>query len=1242
MKKRKSYKQWLALILTIVLLVGEGSQAMAVSVSNNATINSVSENRMLFEEVEKDTSDNGSIAADTEEVFSEDGGMLGAIGQETLSDNELTEEETQEIVSDNELTEKETEESVSNNELTEKEIEESISDNELTEEETEESISDNDMEEAVSANDIAKESKGVFPGLGDEYTFSASEMKSKNSLHRYANKISGMKEGKDYVAGEILVSADSEEEAMNYAKAFGGTLKRYFTGVAVITLGTDEEDRAVTVREAVAASADPDIKLPAAWPNYYYEAYGDVHVYNDPFLLEDRDYQWHHSMIGSWKAWEAGYTGSGVKVAVLDSGAPISNEGVAIHADLPITAINANNGLGIIDGDSHGTHVAGIIGADGNNGIGGSGVAPDAQLYSIKVLDDNGAGTSDTILAGIQAAITADVDIINMSLGGSWYSDFEAKAVKDAYEAGIAVFCAAGNDAAGAVCYPAGYNGAIAVAALDTNSHQASFSNYGSHIRYSAPGVDIVSTGIASDPYAFVIDNQYYSYMSGTSQATPVVTGIAAVLWNVVGGEGTDKVDNLLALMDKSCEKITGSGLGKGCVSLVKALQLDSLSSAPNAPVFSKKKGIYYSESIDVDIDAGVGSTVYYTTNGKNITYKNGKISDGAILYTEGIPVTLSGKNSVTLKAIAINDYNQLASKVTSVTYTLKPCASNVNIYSATGNNVVAQGKSLQLKADLLPAYTTDKKLSWTVLNGDTDITVNASNGKVTAKKDADTNRTYWVRATAKAADGTFTGAYMDYEIKVVAVTNPITKIVATPKSVTMKSTDRAEVQIAVTKKDKSMGTAEEITWSSNDSSVVQVSQVLGNTVVLQGVKAGKTKINGIANDGSGKKLSFNVTVTQAAENITITGYNTVAAGKSITLKATVGPSNVTNKKVNWFIESDTTGGLVSVHKTSGKVTAKTGANGSCSVRAEAADGSGVWASYSITVTPGKMSKLLLQKSSVSLFRVANNFGTPTEAYIGVDAIGDNIDSWMVQSSNEDIVTAVKDGNQVRVTAAGKATGTATITVMSTDGSNLKKTCKVTVNNPITNLTLAPEKGRSSYIAYGKKLKLTPTFETAYGPVSSSAKKLKWESSDTSVVKVDQSGNVSVVDPWGYSARITARTTDGSNLMASYIVRTCGAMTKLELGYTDYFGNWRTLSGTTWIPKGEGLGYYIGGTLKGSYIASLDLDVKVDKPGLSVQYDSDGYNQILGFIGNKPGNYKVTITCKDGSSAKASYNFRVY
>ena len=1174
--------------------------------------------------------------------------------EEVVSNDEPAEEETEEVVSDDEPAEEEAEESVSDNESTreevvlddeqvEEELEKSISDNELAEEEIEESVSDNDVEKSVSENDMEEKTKGVFPGLGDKYTFSAEEMKNKSSLRRYANQISSMDEGKDYVPGEILVSVDSEEEALNYAKAFGGTLKRYFTGVAVITLGTDEENRAVTVMEAIVAAADSDTKLPAAWPNYYYEAYGDVHVYDDPFLLEDRDYQWHHSVIGSWKAWEAGYTGSGVEVAVLDTGAPVSNYGVAIHTDLPVTVIDANNGLGTVDGDSHGTHVAGIIGADGNNGIGGSGVAPDAQIYSIKVLDDNGGGTSDTILAGIQAAIEADVDIINMSLGSGWYSDLEADIVKDAYEAGIAVFCAAGNDAAGAVCYPAGYDGAIAVAALDTNSHQASFSNYGSHIRYSAPGVNIVSTGIASDDHSFIIDNQYYRYMSGTSQATPVVAGTAAVLWNVVEGEGTEKVDNLLALMDKSCDKVTGTGLGKGCVSLVKALKLDSLATAPNVPVFNLGKGTYYSESIDVYIKAGVGSTVYYTTNGKNITYKNGKVSDGAMLYTKGSPVTLSGKSSVTLKAIAINDYNQLASKVTSVTYTLKPCASSVNVYSATGNNVVAQGKTLQLKADLFPTYTADKKVSWTVLNGDTDITVNAGNGKVTAKKDADTNVTYLVRATAKSADGTFTGAYMDYPIKVVAVANPITKIVATPKSVTVKSTDRVNVQITVTKKDKSMGTAEEITWSSSDPSVVQVEHTIGNTVTLQGIKAGKAKINGIANDGSGKKLSFNVTVTQAAENITITGYDTVAAGKSITLKANVGPSNVTNKKVNWFMESDTTGGRVSVNKTSGKVTAKTGANGSCIVRAEAADGSGVCALHPITVTPGKMSKLTLQTSSVSIFRVANNFGSPTDAYIGVAAVGANTDSWMVQSSNEDIVTVVKEGNQVHVTATGKATGTVTITVMSTDGSNLKKTCKVTVNNPVTSLFLAPEKGRSSYIAYGKKLKLTPTFGTAYGPVSSSAKKLKWESSDTSVVKVDKNGNVSVVNPYGYSARITARTTDGSNLMASYYVTTCGATTKLFLEYFDYNSyKWKNLSGTTWIPKGKGYAYYIGCQAKG-YYGSVDLDVKVNKPGLSVVYtqDESGY-LMLGFVGNKEGTYKVTISCKDGSGAKANYNFKVY
>ena len=282
-----------------------------------------------------------------------------------------------------------------------------------------------------------------------------------------------------------------------------------------------------------------------------------------------------------------------------------------------------------------------------------------------------------------------------------------------------------------------------------------------------------------------------------------------------------------------------------------------------------------------------------------------------------------------------------------------------------------------------------------------------------------------------------------------------------------------------------------------------------------------------------------------------------------------------------------------------------------------------------------------LGTNKITIFRKMNRFGSATSAEIEVITEGNNLDSWVATSSNEDLVTVEKSESGILVQATGKTTGTATITVMSADGSNLKKTCKVTVNNPATSLKLAPEKGRSPYIAHGKKLKLVPTFETAYGPVSSAGKKLEWTTDDSFSTSVDKNGNVKAKTPYGddYSwIKITARTTDGSNLEASYLVNTCSLTRKVTFEVPGNYG-WKILKGTYTMS----MGYYIE-CFPTSYVKKGDpdpgyaYDIQVNKPGLSIAYTEYGSIYIYG---DKPGTYKITMSCTDGSSAKTSFTLKI-
>lgn len=1117
--------------------------------------------------------------------------------------------------------------------------------------------------EDVSAGDVSgnvpeasDELEEMFPGLTEEYALTATEMDDKTILGNYAQEWGGAEEGVDYAESEILVEAETEEEANAYAQAFNGTLTDYFFGVAVITLNADESLPEASVKDAVYASSLEEMALPAAWPNYYRyiedvdaeeiveeqtydfaaaeeeesdgqeeEGFLGTDGYNDPFLTTTNGgYQWQHSVLNSQLAWAAGYRGKGVKVAVLDTGILAGHKDVSAVKTIDV-------GYGTADGHGHGTHVSGIIGAKLNNGTGGAGVAPECYIYSIKVLKDTGSGASSTIIKGVNQAVNNRVDIINMSLGGALYSKVEADAYQRAYEAGIAVFCAAGNEFSNSAHYPAAYKSTISIAALDKSMGKAYFSNYDSGVRYSAPGVDIYST--------YKDSATSYKSMSGTSQATPVTAGAAAVIWSTLPSNlsGKAKVDALLKKMDSSCSKVTGKGLGKGCIDLAKALGLTNNEAAPKKPEFATKPGTYTSTSIRVSIKSpDPGCIIYYSTDGKPVTYKNGVLSDNALEYSDtNGGIAIGNKANVTVYAIAMKRSNRLVSPVVCGRFTFKPKVSSIAVTSTNGISTLAQGTSLTLKATCAPDYAPDKKVTWslerysnnTASNNDpkvTGVSINAS-GKVTASKTAVIGN---YRVTAKMANSnvktTFTFTVC------AAPKNPVTSITAKNKNVTINVGEAFTVQAAdvtVTRKDKTKTNAAALFWIPEDNSVVSVITRNGN-IVITGKKAGKTKVIGTANDGSGKTVAITVNVKQkpqAVTSVTITGSGNVMCvrqGKSVKLTANVFPSTAANKKVKWSY-SPAREGITVVN---GVVKAAKNAKPcNITVTATAADGSGASANYVISIIEEeKKTTLTVDKKSVDIFRTSNNKGAATSATVTVNC---SSPYWSATSSAPGLVSVTGSGSKLTIKATGKGTGTATVTVATTDGTNKKATIKVTVKNPATNLMISPQGGRSNYVAKGTTLKLIPTFETASGKVNADAKKLTWTSSNPSAAKVDSQGRVTGMSDRSYKVTITARTTDGSNLVATYVVVSCDKVKKIRIGYARAY--------SLEVGGGGSERLYETGTSYGT--CSYAVDVKSNKEGLTVGYTvSNGYPYIT-FAGNKVGTYTVTVSCIDGSSAKATY-----
>ena len=421
----------------------------------------------------------------------------------------------------------------------------------------------------------------------------------------------------DHDETEIVVGYRSAEDLDEILQALGGgqVLERIdVLKAALIKLpeGLDPSHalgKLASTRPKGLRYAQPNYLHPLPQPASPPEA---VSV-NDP--LEDR--KWDHEVMQAQEAWETDVDGegtkpdgSGVVIAVVDTGID------GTHPDLAGAFVNGYDATGCFTGDTippgadatqgfliHGTHVAGIAAARGNNGQGVAGVAHAAKIMDIKVFC--GSYTSDwTIAKGIVAAITDSdgdgivPDVITMSLGGKGYGQVMKDAVDaaltgyepysgmalPAYDDGTAggvagdgipdrtatITVAMANSEQDELFYPAGYPGIIAVGATDPYDQQAYFSTRGAHISVSAPGVDILSTwptwhrDPTGKPYL-------YFRISGTSMATPQVAGAVALVKQFLPGASAYEVRRLLeSTADDIGEEGFDHGTGWGRINLKK------------------------------------------------------------------------------------------------------------------------------------------------------------------------------------------------------------------------------------------------------------------------------------------------------------------------------------------------------------------------------------------------------------------------------------------------------------------------------------------------------------------------------------------------------------------------------------------------------------------------------------------------------------------------------------------------
>jgi len=348
-------------------------------------------------------------------------------------------------------------------------------------------------------------------------------------------------------------------------------------------------------------------------------------------------YQWHLNKVASGgmdmeKTWDIA-TGKGVIVAILDTGVAYENYGGYKQApDLSKTKFVqgydfVNDDSHPNDNEGHGTHITGTIAQSTNNGVGVAGIAFDASIMPVKVLDRNGDGNHYRIANGIYYAVNHGAKVINLSLGSNRSSWTLKQAVAHAYNNGVTIVSAAGNDYedGNRFVYPAAYNDyCVAVAATRYDGLRASYSNTGSYVDIAAPGGDVLfdkdgdgyHDGILQQTFTDDVTKFRYYFFEGSSMAAAHVTGAVALLVS----NGISDPSQIREALESTARDVGGSGwdqeYGWGIVDACAALNYKQ----------EKPEPIVYDVSVD-------------SVNAPEQTYKS---------ETVAITVTVANKGSHT------------------------------------------------------------------------------------------------------------------------------------------------------------------------------------------------------------------------------------------------------------------------------------------------------------------------------------------------------------------------------------------------------------------------------------------------------------------------------------------------------------------------------------------------------------------------------------------------------------------
>jgi len=378
---------------------------------------------------------------------------------------------------------------------------------------------------------------------------------------------------------------------------------------------------------------------------------------NDPYFTSGN--QWYLSKIEAPAAWDTTVGSSDVIVAVVDSG--VSNS----HPDITGKVLQGydfvNKDTDASDDNGHGTAVAGITAASSNNGLGMASVSWNSTILPVKVLGASGSGNYSDMANGITWAADKGARIINLSLGGTSSSITLQNAVNYAWNRNVILVAAAGNNGNNTAFYPAACNNVVAVSATDSSDKRPSWSNFGSYVDVSAPGVSVLTLHGSSS----------YAYWNGTSFSSPVTAGVVALM--AAANPGLSNAGIVDALL-KNSDDIGAAGYdvyyGHGRVNARRAVAavVNSVPADTTAP------SVAFSSPADGAILAGTANISLSATDNVGVTKV--ELYIGGVLYGQSSSAsatfswntTNSLDGAYTLEARAYDAANNVASKSINVT----------------------------------------------------------------------------------------------------------------------------------------------------------------------------------------------------------------------------------------------------------------------------------------------------------------------------------------------------------------------------------------------------------------------------------------------------------------------------------------------------------------------------------------------------------------------------------------------